>query len=230
MCESADLGVLDACTQGALRNISVMATGPSLAHAAQHLAHLPGICVGLHVALNCEWVTPRWGNVLSAAQVPSLSKPDGTQFETPQMLHERGYALDEALAEVDAQLQRVRAAGFNVAYVDEHMCVGWIHGLRAALAQFCQREGLIDADALGLQNLPGNGPLAARLLAAGAGTWRVVGHPCLPGADLQAFVLPGQAPGDTATERDRQRRQFTEPALLELIRSGQCTSERIDAL
>lgn len=230
MCESANLGVLDAITNGVLCNISVMGTGPALAHAAATLATLPGVCVGLHVALNCEWLTPRWGNVLPVAQVPSLAKSDGTQFETPNLLHDRGYALDEAIAEVTAQLAAVRAVGFTVAYLDEHMGVGWIDGLRPALADLCRREGLIDADALKLRGLPGNGPVLPRLQAAGDGPWRVIGHPCLPGPDLQHFVLPGQQPGDTARDRDGQRRMFMAPDLVAAVRSGEVRTLRFDQI
>jgi len=226
MCESANLGALDACTQGVLCNVSMMATGLHLEHAAKLLAHVPGICIGMHVALNCEWQTPRWGNVLPVAQVPSLAKPDGTQFETPNLLHERGFSVVEAMAEVAAQLARLRAVGFTVSYLDEHMGVGWIRGLRPALAEFAKREGLIDADAIGVRDLPGDGPCSARLQSAGSGSWRVIGHPCLPGDDLQDFLLPGQRPGDTARDRDAQRRQFTDPELLALVRSGRCTAMR----
>jgi hypothetical protein len=221
MCESANRGVLSAIREGCVRNISVMATGPTLAHAASLLAHEPGICVGLHVALNCEWVAPRWGNVLPASQVPSLCKPDGSQWETPHDLQRQGVVVEQAMAEVAAQLARVRAAGFTVTYLDEHMGVGWI-GLRAPLAEFCRREGLIDAATIG-SPLPGEGTYPERLAQQTAGTYVMIGHPCLPEPELDHFILPGQQPGDTTRDRDVQRRWFSDPALLALIAAGRVT-------
>ena len=219
MCESANRGVLDAFRNGCMRNISVMATGPALAHAAELLAKVPGLCVGMHVALNCEWVHPRWGNVLPAARAPSLCKPDGTQFETPNMLHDRGFSVDEAMAEIAAQLARIRAHGFHVSYVDQHMGVGWIQGLRQPLTEFCNREGLIDGDAL-VHGIPGKGDPLDRLADAPGGTYVLVGHPCLPEADLMDFVLPGQQRGDTARDRDRQRLMFSDARLMARIAAG----------
>ena len=218
MCESANRGVLSSIREGCVRNISVMATGPALAHAASLLAREPGVCVGLHVALNCEWVTPRWGNVLPAAQVPSLCKPDGTQWETPNELHNRGFSVAEAMAEITAQLAKVRAAGFTVSYLDEHMGVGWI-GLREPLAELCRREGLVEAGAVA-SFLPGKGTIAERLTAQTGGTFVAVGHPCLPEPELDVFVLPGQKPGDTTRDRDAQRRWFSEPNLIGMIDAG----------
>ena len=219
MCESANRGVLDAFRNGCLRNISVMATGPSLAHAAELLAQVPGLCVGMHVALNCEWAHPRWGNVLPAARVPSLCKEDGTQFETPNLLHDRGFSVDEAMAEIAAQLARIRAHGFHVEYLDQHMGVGWIQGLRQPLGEFCASEGLIDGDTL-VKGVPGTGDPIDRLAGAPDGTYVLLGHPCLPEAHLQDFVLPGQGRGDTARERDRQRLMFSDPRLMAHIATG----------
>lgn len=110
MSHSANRAIRETCEQGICRNVSVMAPAPCLADAADCLCDLRGICFGLHVDLNAEWESPRWGTVLPASQVPALIEPDGGFFRNPAQLHERNVPLEQMVAEVKAQLARARAA------------------------------------------------------------------------------------------------------------------------
>ena len=80
---SANLGIREAFERGIVRNVSVMAPGPELKHAFETLGGLKGLCVGFHVAINCEWITPRWGPVLPAKEVPTLVDEKGHLLFTP---------------------------------------------------------------------------------------------------------------------------------------------------
>src|SRR4051794_34350018 len=106
--EGANLAVLKTVADGVVRNVGFMAPGPALEHAADLFRGLEGINLGLHVTLNAEWDEVKWGPVLGAAQVPSLVEREGWFTATPKVLHDRSFSPDEAMTEVEAQLQRLR--------------------------------------------------------------------------------------------------------------------------
>lgn len=222
----ANEAVIDACTDGLATNTSLMVPPPSFVDAVERLRAHPEIEVGLHATITDEWDTPRWGPVLGAQAVPSLVYDDGTFFKNCTELWERygdetqRPSNDEILAEVSAQLKLARAAGLSIAYMDTHMGFDWFHGLQERLADFCEQEGLIFANTLGLQHLPKvdgdyDDPierLVAQLRACEDGkTYLQVAHPAYPRGDMMDMSIRGSAPGEIAIDRDRQRRQFMDP-------------------
>ncbi|MDX1933978.1 MAG: ChbG/HpnK family deacetylase [Capsulimonadales bacterium] len=237
-CRSANEAVCEACDAGAVRNVSLMVCGPAFDHAAELFAGREDLCLGLHVVLNAEWEGPRWGPVLPSEQVPSLIEPE-TGFFThfPHDLQRRGFSIAEAVAEAEAQLERARAAGLRPSYLDEHMGVGWLPGLRDALADLARREGLIDAMTLPVSPLPVSDPMPDEtpegmadhwevgVAKAPPGAYLVVTHPGKDAPDMRAFALPGHPTGVVARERDLERR-----ALIELGRRGSLRVSRYDEL
>jgi predicted glycoside hydrolase/deacetylase ChbG (UPF0249 family) len=223
-CVSANEAVEEACAAGTARNASVMVPGPAFEDAARRFAGRPDVCVGLHVTLNAEWAGPKWGPVLPASMVPTLVDA-ATGFFTafPKDLHQRGFSVAEAVAEVEAQLARARTAGLTITYLDEHMGVGWLPGLRDALATLARREGLIDGGLLALSGMPhvetaadredDEEALAARWLTAldacEPGTYLLVTHPGKDAPDMRTFFLAGGESGVVAKERDREWRALT---------------------
>ena len=189
MCHTVNIAIRDAYERGILRNVSLMVPAPDFEDAVAMLVGLDDVCVGLHLDLTAEWEHLRWGPVLPPEKVPSLVDAEGTFFHTTQALHANNPVLEQMQAEVRAQLAKARAYGVNVAYLDEHMVVGWIAGLGAWLSKFCEQEGLVynsDIAEKGLlRPLPplaepaGNlvDDLIARLEAAESGTYLIVGHP-----------------------------------------------------
>lgn len=219
---SANRAIRQACVDGLVRNVSLMAPCAHIADAAEQLRDLPGICFGMHVTLNCEWDAPRWGPLSPPAAVPTLVEADGTFTRFPMHLHERRAAVDEMLVEVAAQLARLRALGFRVSYLDQHMGVGWVCGLGERLTAFAEREGLLDADRLvpGLPEAPTPAPpgpdhhvegLIARLAASAPGTYVALGHPCHDDAEMGLVHGAGALPGEVGRDRDGQRRMFLDP-------------------
>jgi chitin disaccharide deacetylase len=146
LCDAVNRAIVDVVTDGVARNVSVMAPVPAFGQAAAMLRTLPDIAVGLHVTLSSEWHAPRWGSVLPASDVSSLLDPTGCFFPSPADLHATGrFDLDEAVAEVTAQLERARQAGLEIRYLDEHMGLGWLPGLRQQLRDVARRESLVYA-------------------------------------------------------------------------------------
>ena len=202
-----------------------MAPAPFIEDAAAVLADLKHIDFGLHISLNCEWEYPHWGPVAPLAQVPDLVDKEGNLLPTPKQLHEVGASRKQIMTEVRAQLQRLRTLGFTIAYMDEHMGVGWLPELAEELTELAAQEGLIFRPVL--QNLPDPIKveatfsradwLAAVLPALRAGVYRLVGHPAYNDAEMQAYRRPGQARGEVAASRADQRTLFTDPGVLEAV-------------
>lgn len=224
---SANLALHECAEHGVLRNIGFMAPGPGFAHAAEQFGGAPtaGAGFGLHVTLSSEWDHPKWGPVLPAARVPSLVDGNGHFTPAPNVLHGRGFSVAEALAEIEAQLDRTLGAGLPIEYIDEHMGVSWIHpGLRAGIAALAERRGLVDAHGVpGLPPAPARGAnvvedWCARLehaAANGGGTFVVVSHPTLDDEEMRAYTGANMPPGELARQRDRDRRALLDPRLRE---------------
>lgn len=153
--DGANRAILEACAAGGLCNVSVMACGPAFPAFAEKARGLTHVCFGLHVTLNCEWNESCWGPILGPERVPSLVRSGGAFRHTPMDHHTNRFLLEEAIAEVRAQLLRLRTAGLTPYYLDEHMGVGWLPGLRDALDNLARTEGLFYLETAPFQRLEG---------------------------------------------------------------------------
>ena len=204
---------------GIVRNVSLMAPSPAIDDAAEVLVDLDGRAdFGMHVTLTCEWPNLRW-KPLTGADAASFVRPDGTMHFT---VDEIGGApdLDAVMKEVEAQYDHLVSLGFPVSYLDEHMDIGRIAGLRDRLERFAAERGLASHSRLlgrgAFVRLPGwSGPaehpgteLADHLASLASGTYLIVGHPATKDEALQRIHHPRQAPGEEAVSRNRQRRMF----------------------
>ena len=233
-CQSANRAIGQACDSGTLRNVSVMAPGPSFESAAKLFARRNDVCFGLHITLNSEWEKVKWGPVLPAQEVPSLVDENGHFWPTPMILHERGFNPDEAMAEIEAQLRRAREAGLHLSYLDEHMGVSWTGRLRERVRVLAEREGLIDVYAI--SGLPSaadtDGSLLQRwqmqLHNAPPGTYVLVTHPGRDEEDMRQMYMNGMQPGAVARERDAERRALCDPKFQQICRDNDVQLVRYD--
>lgn len=227
---SANLAIRECAVRGLLRNASVMAVGSALEHAAEVLTGLPNLCLGLHLCLSSEWDHPRFRPVLPGGCVPTLLDVDGAFTRSPNVLHDRGFDLDEAEAEMRAQLERVRGAGLDVAYVDQHMGFGWVPGLAERVARLAEREGLIDVD-LASAKLSGIGDPTSwrgKLTAAAPGRYVLITHPMVDDDEARGFVRDGEPKGLVAANRNRERLALTDPDLIGFCREHGIVPVRFD--
>lgn len=225
--DSANRATYECATNGIVRNVSLMIAGPAIGAASDMFQDMPDIALGLHVTLNSEWDNPRWGPVSDAATVPSLVE-DGRFFtKTPMVLHERGFRLEEAMSEVESQLDFARELGLNIVYLDEHMGVGWLAGFADALTEFCRKHGLVRAPHLPW--LPEMPPVASAAAAAAfgpaiekapPGRYLLLGHPTFDDEETRAISGAGVEPGSVARQRDADRRLFQDPAVVRAADSG----------
>ncbi len=219
--ETADRAILEAFRTGILRNTSVLAPGPTLDHAAALLAGERGLCCGLHCCLTAEWDAVRWGPVLPPEQVPELVDGQGCFPQTTRAVQQRAPAIEQVLAELGAQLDRLCAAGFDIRYADCHMGFLWtVDGLEPAWRAWCEAKGLV-------HRLPGCGRLPeveadgdpverllARLAAAPAGAYLLVGHPAHDTPEMRRLGHAGYDGEQVARGRDWERRLFCDPRVV----------------
>jgi predicted glycoside hydrolase/deacetylase ChbG (UPF0249 family) len=223
-CHTANVAIREVADAGLALNVGVMAPCPFFDEAAAMLAGRSDLCIGLHATVTAEWDAPKWGPVLPPDRVPSLVDADGHFHPNANALHERGANPDEVLAELEAQLERARAAGLAIAYLDEHMGFAWLPGVGERLAGLVRREGLWRGRVPGLPAVSGAyddvaEEFIARLEAAAPGTYLVVGHPGHDTEEMRRLVHPGLRPGQVAREREGDTRRFTAPEVLGYCRS-----------
>lgn len=118
MCHAVNEGVVRAFEEGILTQASAMAPCPWFDEAAA-LAKLVGIPVGMHCTLTCDWDLYRWGPLTQGSSLTD----DGIAFHSTVAAAAGAIDPDEAIAELDAQVERMRSAGVMPSYFDCHMGV-----------------------------------------------------------------------------------------------------------
>jgi len=111
---AANVGVYEALRDGVATSATLMVPCPWAREAASRYR---GEDVGVHLTLNSEWDTYRWGPI---TQAPSLLDGDGGFPRTLSDLWDHA-DLDEVRRECRAQVERAILWGFDVSHLDSHM-------------------------------------------------------------------------------------------------------------
>jgi predicted glycoside hydrolase/deacetylase ChbG (UPF0249 family) len=114
MCHAANEGTWSSLRAGLATSASLMVPCP---WARQAAADHMGEDVGVHLTLNAEWDTYRWGPITAA---PSLLDGDGGFPRTVADTWDHA-DLDEVRRELRAQVERAILWGFDVTHLDSHM-------------------------------------------------------------------------------------------------------------
>ena len=197
MCRAVNEGIGLAASEGILTQTSVMAPTPWFGEGAA-MAKRQGLATGLHVTFTCEWDFLRWGPLSAAA---SLRDDDGLFKRTVEAATDGD--PDEAITEVNAQIDRALAAGLELGYVDPHMGIS----IKPAYEAACARLGVkfmydpIDPHHewsspvmwLSLASRRDRGAwFAEQLERLGPGTHMVMAHPAVDTDELRS-VTPTDA-------------------------------------
>jgi predicted glycoside hydrolase/deacetylase ChbG (UPF0249 family) len=116
MTHSGNVGVYDALRHGRATSASLMVPAPWGRDAA---GGYRGEDIGVHLTLNAEWDTYRWGPITHS---PSLLDGDGGFPRTLGDLWDHA-DLDEVRKECRAQVERAIYWGFDVSHLDSHLGV-----------------------------------------------------------------------------------------------------------
>lgn len=114
-CHAANVGVYQALREGAATCASIMVPAPWAQHAAG--AYEPTDDIGVHLTLNAEHATYRWGPVTHA---PSLLSGEGGFPRDIDDLWEHADP-DEVYRELTAQVSRAIAWGIDVTHLAPHL-------------------------------------------------------------------------------------------------------------
>lgn len=106
-CESVNYGILRAYKKGIVTSTTMMANMPGFEHAVQLYRENPGLGVGVHLNITC-------GKPITNA--PSLINEEGMMNRD----NRPNWNLDEIYTELEAQIEKVKAAGIPITHLDSH--------------------------------------------------------------------------------------------------------------
>ena len=124
MMHSTNRAAFEALEKGWITSATIIVPCPWFAEAAGFARAHPNGDYGLHLALNSEWDTYRWGPVSARAAVPTLLDKDGY---FPPLTEDvvKHAELDDIERELRAQIEKARTAGINLTHLDAHMETLW---------------------------------------------------------------------------------------------------------
>lgn len=120
MCHAANDGAFEALEKGPATCGSLMVPCPWFAEAARRARSAPQLDLGVHLTLNAEWESYRWGPVAGRSAVPSLVDEEGYLPRTALEVVQRARP-EEVAVELRSQVQRALDAGIDVTHLDSHM-------------------------------------------------------------------------------------------------------------
>jgi chitin disaccharide deacetylase len=122
MYPSVNAATIQALEHGSVTSCSIMVPCPGFAEFATYAASHPERDFGVHLTLNCDTTTHRWGPVSPRNMVSSLIDQDGFFWSTTEETA-RHAKLDEVVLELRAQIGKARTAGIRLSHLDHHMFV-----------------------------------------------------------------------------------------------------------
>lgn len=120
MSHSENDATFAAFEKGLITSATVMVAAPWFGEVAAWAKAHRDADLGLHLTLNAEWETFRWGPVTPRNLVPSLVGPDGFFYNNVGDFVKHA-KLDEVETEIRAQIDRAKALGLEPTHLDSHM-------------------------------------------------------------------------------------------------------------
>jgi len=120
MCHGANAAFIEQAPFGLTTCGAVMVPCPWFAEIAAYCRAHPELDMGVHITLNAEWRTYRWGPISTRDPASGLLDAQGYLPRSVEELHRR-LDPDAAIAEMRAQVERALAAGIDVTHIDTHM-------------------------------------------------------------------------------------------------------------
>lgn len=231
---SANAAIDKVSRGGFIKNVSVMAPGPFVSQAAERLAGRRALCFGMHTTLNAEWDRVKWRPVLPLEADSGLVDEKGFFLSDPELFEETKPSVETIMLEVNAQLERLHALGFDIRYIDSHMFPEMhIAGMDEAMRDFARQKGLIDH--MHFYKLPpgfaelGRGANMLRYLRnLPAGQYFYVAHPSLYTQEMLQTGNARYSGEEIARSRAEETKMLSGRALRIALRLSDCGSLRYD--
>ncbi len=120
MAHSVNRATFEALEQRWVTSASILVPCPWFPEVAQFARAHPDADLGIHLAVNSEWTTFRWGPLSGGKAVPSLVDENGYLPLIETTVVERAQP-NEVERELRAQIEWARAAGIRLSHLDSHM-------------------------------------------------------------------------------------------------------------
>jgi len=137
MAHSVNRAIFEAFENHWITSASILVPCPWFPEVVTWAKAHPDADLGIHLDLNSEWTSFRWRPISAADRVPSLLDADG-YFPLEETEVAARAKIPEIELELNAQIERARAAGIRITHLDSHMSA--LMGT-AALAEEYQRLG-----------------------------------------------------------------------------------------
>ena len=120
MSHSVNRATFEALDQGWITSASILVPCPWFPEVAAWARAHRNADLGIHLAVNSEWTTFRWGPTSGRDAVPSLLDKDGylPLLETEVVQHAVPAQVER---ELGAQIDKAQAAGITLTHLDSHM-------------------------------------------------------------------------------------------------------------
>jgi predicted glycoside hydrolase/deacetylase ChbG (UPF0249 family) len=120
MCQASVAAFDDLWDFGLVSSGAVMVPCPWFLEAAKFARQHPQVDLGVHLTLNCEWDTYRWGPLSTLDPQTGLLDEQGYLPRSSQQVQEKA---DPKAVQIElvAQIERARSAGMQPTHADTHM-------------------------------------------------------------------------------------------------------------
>ncbi len=120
MSHSVNRAIEEALEKRWVTSASILVPCPWFPEAARWAKAHPDADLGIHLALNSEWTTLRWGPVSAQPKGSSLLDADGYLPLTTDYVASPA-KISDVETETHAQVDKAKAAGVNLTHLDTHM-------------------------------------------------------------------------------------------------------------
>ena len=222
----ANEGILRLARLGLPINVSVLICGPAARVGLEELASLGShVCLGIHAAINSEWVEVKWGPVGRATRSTPLVDANGHFHPDYDVILKQ--PAEMLATEVEAQIETAKTWDIPFAYMDEHMCFAWVEGVAPHLKRLAAKHGLIfNRDIPGLPEVKdAKGGIVERMAqqveaVKDSDPHLAVFHPAVDDASTKKFYLKGGSTSDISRERQEELDAFSSAAWRKLATGG----------